>query len=191
MMRAIGSFLATAAIPIAIYLSFPPHRAVAGEFVDEMKIGVFNHDIAFLGHHKESGVDINLETLLASPDLLAIIGAPRPDLGVMVNSAGKTDQLYGGLTWTVGLAGGLFIADDGIFLSGSLGGAGNNGKLDGTWRDHKILGSNLLFRESAEFGYRLRSRYSLSLIVDHSSDGGLSDHNQGLTDAGARFGVMF
>ncbi len=164
---------------------------MAGDFVDEMKIGVLNHDVAFLGHHKESGVDTNLEALLASPELLAIVGAPRPDLGVTVNSAGKTDQLYAGLTWTVGLAGGLFSPDDGLFLSGSLGGAGNNGKLDGTWRNHKILGSNLLFRESAEFGYRFRSRYSLSLILDHSSDGGLSDHNQGLTNAGARFCVMF
>ncbi len=190
-MRAIGSFLATIAVPIAICSSLPPHRAMAGEFLDEMKVGVLNHDIAFLGHHKENGVDVNLEALLASPGFLAIIGAPRPDLGVMVNSAGKTDQVYGGLTWTVGFAGNLFVPDDGLFLSGSLGGAGNDGKLDGTWRNHKILGSNLLFRESAEFGYRFRSSYSLSLIVDHSSDGGLSDHNQGLTNAGARLGIMF
>ncbi|HXP95262.1 MAG TPA: acyloxyacyl hydrolase [Telmatospirillum sp.] len=180
-----------ATVLIAVILSASPRTAGAGEVIDEIKLGVLNHDVAFLGHHKENGIDTNIEALAISPDLLSIIGAPRPDIGISINSAGKTDQLYGGLTWIADLVEDVFLPKDGIYLGGSLGGSANDGKTDGTWRTHKSLGSALLFRESAEIGYRFHGSYNLSLIVDHSSDGGLSSRNQGLTNAGARLGIMF
>src|SRR5579862_7533788 len=46
-------------------------------FVDEVKAGVLAHDVSFLGHHTESGADVDLEMLFTSPDLLAILGSPR------------------------------------------------------------------------------------------------------------------
>jgi lipid A 3-O-deacylase len=188
-MRTISPIPAVITVSIAVCSSVLPQSATAGDFVDEIKAGVLNHDVAFLGHHKERGYDVNVEALLPSPDFFEIIGAPRPDIGISVNSAGKTSQLYGGLTWTADLAENLFRPDDGVFIDGSLGGAGNDGKAGGHWENHKALGSNLLFRESADLGYRFWQRYSLSLFADHSSDGGLSSRNQGLTNAGIRFGI--
>src|SRR3546814_14134530 len=43
--------------------------------------------------------DVNAEILFASPEFLSAIWSPRPHLGVDINTAGDTSQLYLGLTW--------------------------------------------------------------------------------------------
>jgi lipid A 3-O-deacylase len=122
--------------------------------IDEIKTGVLAHDVGFLGHHVETGPDVNIEMLFASPELLAVIGSPRPHIGADINTAGNTSDGYFGLTWGVDLVKNLFSPGDAVFLNGSLGGAYQDG-YEGTQSTRpppgrKLLGSPVLFRESAE-----------------------------------------
>ena len=57
--------------------------------------------------------------------------------------------------------------------------------------DRKLLGSRLLFRERVEAGYQLTPKVSLSVMLDPLSNAGLTAHNQGFTNVGARLGVTF
>ncbi|HEV7994713.1 MAG TPA: acyloxyacyl hydrolase [Stellaceae bacterium] len=171
----------------------PPLAALPApiRFVNEVKIGVLANDIAFLGRHVEAGTDVNLELLFDSPALLKVIGSPRPDLGMTINSAGETQRGYAGLTWGVTLIHSLLRPDDGIFLNGSLGGAYQDGYTNSPAPQRKELGSPVLFRESIELGYQATARLSLSAFIEHMSNADLAPHNDGMTDAGARIGIKF
>src|SRR3546814_3552649 len=58
-----------------------------------------SHDVSVLGSNEEKGIDVNAEILFASPEFLSAIWSPRPHLGLDINTAGDTSQLYLGLTW--------------------------------------------------------------------------------------------
>jgi len=161
----------------------PAAQAQSG-WIDEAKLGLTDHDIGFGDHHVERGPDINGEALFASPSFLDTVGAPRPDLGVSVNTAGRTSYAYAGLTWTV-------RPWRWLFAGFGLGGAVQDGQLDGSVPGHKSLGSRGLFRESVELGYQFTSALSLSLFLDHISNANLARHNQGLTNFGLRTGYRF
>jgi lipid A 3-O-deacylase len=187
--------VAPAALAIAALLLTPIRAAAQTGLIDEVKVGVLAHDVAFFTHHVESGTDINVELLFTAPDLLSVIGSPRPHLGADINTAGNTSDGYFGLTWGVTLLPGLIGGSDGVFLNGSLGGAVQDG-LTGTQTTvpppgRKLLGSIFLFRESLELGYQIAPMLSLSAIVDHISNANLAPRNAGITSAGARLGVMF
>ena len=167
-----------------------PARAADG-IVDEVKVGVLDHDIGIGGHHKEPGADINGEVLFTSPSFLNFIWSPRPHLGTDINTDGKTSQFYFGLTWRLLNFEQVFTGSDAIFLLGSLGGAVHDGHLHGGGSDDKQLGSRALFRESIDIGYQFVPRQSVSLFVDHISDAGLTSQNQGITNLGVRYGYGF
>jgi lipid A 3-O-deacylase len=154
-----------------------------------VRTGVFYHDAGIFGSRKEDGADLNLELRFGSPEFLAAIGAPRPHLGVHGNLAGDTSQLYFGLTWSFM----LWRTDggDGLFLDASLGGSAHNGDLDSNRTDRKDLGSPVLFRESLELGYRFGEVHSISVMLDHVSNAGLADRNEGLDNVGVRYGLKF
>ena len=184
---------AAAAVTIALLLT-PPPAAAQVKFVDEVKIGALSHDVGFLGHHVEGGADVNLEVLFTSPDFLAVIGSPRPHIGGDINTDGNTSDGYFGLTWGIMLIQNLFGAGDGIFANGSLGGAVHDASpLTGAVQPpgHKLLGSRILFRESAEIGYQINPQISVSAILDHISNANLAPRNAGITNAGARVGFKF
>ena len=88
------------------------------------------HDVTFLGRHVEKGADVNLEILFNSPDLLSVIGSPRPHIGADINTAGNTSDGYFGLTWGISLIQNLFNPGDSVFINGSLGGAVRTGSID-------------------------------------------------------------
>lgn len=188
--------VAPAALAVAALLLLAPIDAAAQtSIVDEVKIGALAHDVAFFTHHVESGTDVNVELLFTAPDLLSIIGSPRPHIGADINTGGNTSDGYFGLTWGMTLLPRLFGAADGVFLNGSLGGAVQDG-FTGTQTTvpppgRKLLGSTVLFRESAELGYQMTPTLSVSAIVDHVSNANLAPRNAGLTNAGARLGVKF
>jgi lipid A 3-O-deacylase len=161
-----------------------PAAHAQGPWLDEIKLGLDAHDIALGGDHKEPGADVNGELLFVSPPLLKVIGAPRPHLGVAVNTSGATSYAYFGLTWT----GSLF---ERAFVSGGLGGAVHDGQLTGTAQDRKQLGSRILFHEYAEAGYRITPVLSLSVFLDHMSNADLARHNAGMTNVGLRTGFKF
>lgn len=177
--------------PPAPLVAAPAPASPAPRLFDELKFGVLANDIAFLGRHVEAGTDVNFEMLFTPPDILQIIGAPRPDLGVTVNSAGKTQRGYFGLTWGITLIQSLFGTGGGVWVNGSLGGAVHNGYTNSPAFERKELGSPVLFRESLELGYQATPRFSVSGFIEHMSNAGLARHNDGMTDAGARLGVKF
>jgi len=174
-------------------LSFQPLPVnnAPGRIIDEVKAGGLAHDVTFLGRHVESGADVNLEMLFTSPDLLAIIGSPRPHIGADINTSGNTSDGYFGLTWGISVIQNLFSRGDSVFLTGSLGGAVQDGFELTAPPGRKRLGSPVLFRESAEVGYQMTPTISISAILDHISNANLAPRNAGITSAGARVGFKF
>jgi lipid A 3-O-deacylase len=161
------------------------------KLVDEVRLGVLRHDAGIFGDHKEPGVDFNGELLFVSPDFLKPIGAPRPDLGVLVNSAGATSQAYAGLTWSFTLLRGLASKEDSLFLDASLGGAVHDGSIRTDRFNRKSLGSRFEFRESLELGWRFTPAQSISAILTHISNANLGVKNEGMDDIGLRYGIKF
>lgn len=159
--------------------------------IDEVKAGVLAHDIGFLGDSIERGPDVNLEMLFTSPDLLAVLGSPRPHIGGDINTRGNTSDAYFGLTWGISLIQNLFTPGDYVFVNGSLGGAYQDGFIDNAPDRRKRLGSPVLFRESAEIGFQITPMISVSAILDHISNANLGQHNAGITSGGGRIGLKF
>ena len=191
----VASRVAAAVSIIAAGLLLPPASARAQvKFVDEVKLGALSHDVGFLGHHVESGTDVNIEMLFTPPEILGFLGSPRPHIGADINTDGNTSDGYFGLTWGIMLIQNLFQGGDGIFANGSLGGAIHDGSpLTGAVQPpgHKLLGSRILFRESAELGYAINPQVNVSAFLDHISNANLAPRNAGITSAGARLGFKF
>lgn len=164
--------------------------------VSELRGGILSHDVIFPDRHdlrwpnpfrndRESGVDINGEVLFTSPSFLEILFAPRPHVGMMINSAGDTNSLYTGATWD-----GQW--DSGVFLEGFLGMAVHDGKRRNGNPDRIEFGSRVLFRLGAELGWRYNDTHGISLIWDHMSNAGIiSSKNQGIDNIGIRYGYKF
>lgn len=190
LLRAALAVIVIAAAPLLL----PAPASAQVPFLDEFKIGALAHDVGFLGHHVEAGADVNLELLFTSPDFLSVIGSPRPHIGADINTAGRTSDGYFGLTWGIMLLQNFFQPGDGIFANGSLGGAIHDGDpLTGAQQPpgRKLLGSRILFRESAELGYAINPRINVSAFLDHISNANLAPRNAGITSAGARVGFKF
>jgi lipid A 3-O-deacylase len=171
-----------------------PSVGRADGFIDEVRLGVYEHDISLFGHQKESGIDTGAEILFPSPDFLSLIGGPRPVIGGLVNSKGETDQAYLGLTWTWDFWHGAFKDDDGFYVEGTLGGGWNDGLSaapPAEAQTRKSLGSSILFREDVDIGYRLTPSWSIALSYNHISNADLGNRNEGLNDLGGRIGFKF
>lgn len=168
-----------------------PQPAPPIKILDEAKVGLLDHDVGFLGHHKERGEDVNLEMLFASPNFLHWIWSPRPHLGADINGSGATSNYYAGLTW-----GGVFwrpgwSRGDGFFAYFSEGGSVNDGKILTTDPHRKSLGSHELFKEGLDLGYQLNDVINVSAFIDHISNAGLASKNEGITNIGMRVGYKF
>ena len=163
-----------------------------GSIVSEVRLGLYEHDASLGGHQKEHGEDINAEILFQPFDFL---WSPRLAIGGLVNDRGETDQAYLGLTWTWDFLHGILDDDDGLYVEGTLGGGWNNGKIDVTnlveAQERKSLGSNVLFREDIDLGYRINERWSIAFSYNHISNADLAKRNEGLNDVGARIGLRF
>lgn len=178
----------------AFFLTVAAASSPAGAqspLIDEAKVGVLAHDVGFLGDHTEGGADIVGEVLFTSPDLLRVIGAPRPAVGVSVNTAGDTSYAYADLNWT-----GKFWApadrpELGPYVSGFLGGAVHDGRLDTSGDGEKALGSRVLFHLGVALGYQLTSCNSVEAYFSHLSNADLASHNAGLNNVGLRTGFKF
>lgn len=161
------------------------------DVVSEVRVGILRHDIDFLGNGKESGADLNAEVLFGKLDIggqgdgfAGILLNPQPHLGIQVNTAGDTSQIYAGLTWRAYVMNNLWVA-------GSGGGAFHNGNTGQNRQSRKSLGSSVLFRLSGEIGYDISEDWSVSLYYDHESNAGFADSNEGLNNSGVRFGWRF
>jgi lipid A 3-O-deacylase len=152
--------------------------------LDEVDVGVLAHDVPIGDDHRENGVDINGEALFVSPGFLAPIWAPRPTLGVTVNTIGKNSWVYWGLTWTVPIW-------SQFFGNLGLGGAIHDGPDSSVARDHIGLGTRVLFHESLELGYHITPIWNAGIYLEHVSNADLGSHNPGITDLGFRVGYSF
>jgi lipid A 3-O-deacylase len=174
---------------------------VADGIIDEVIIGVFEHDAELIAPNHEGGIGYNGEIRFFTPGFMKIIGEPRPTLGVTyATDQPGTDQVYGGLTWTIDLSSG-FYTDIFFGLSKNNGnddriGVHSNGTSTGQPSAEKHLGCSELFRESIELGYRLgdRKEQAVSIMVSHSSTGEIlcnDRHNPGMDHWGLRYGYKF
>ena len=155
-----------------------------GGKVSEIRLGILIHDVGPFSSSEESGTDVNLEFLFNSSKYLERIWAPRPHLGLTLNSNDDTNQAYFGLTWE-------FDVWPHLFLGLSLGGSFHDGQTKTDRIDKKELGCKLLFRESLEVGYRFGNRHAITAYLDHLSNANLCDKNEGLENVGMRYGYRF
>jgi lipid A 3-O-deacylase len=165
-----------------------------------LKLGVLKHDVRFLGG-VEPGVDINPEVIFWSPIpdswaaevpwYLRFAVQPRPTIGGMINTAGATNQVYFGMTWSWLLASDVLNPGDGFTFGIFFGPGFNDGHLRPSGPDRKALGSHVLFRPAIELGYRIAPQYEVSVYADHVSNAGFARFNQSLNEVGGRFGIRF
>lgn len=152
----------------------------------ELRGGVLYHD--FMEH--ESGIDLNAEYLSrwAAFDLFipktSVQAIFRPHLGANLNLNGDTSFAYAGYSLTLNLT-------ERLFLEGSFGGMVHNGLSDDHSDDTLDLGCNVMFRESIAAGFRLTEHWNVSALVEHASNAGFCNANNGLTNAGVRIGYVF
>jgi lipid A 3-O-deacylase len=177
---------------LCLVLGTPMRPAHAqSSIIDEVKLGVLAHDVGFLGDSIEGGADLMGEVLFKSPDLLRIIGSPRPAVGVSVNTAGDTSYIYGDLSWTARLWHPSGDLETGPYVLGAVGGAVHDGRLDTATDDEKALGSRVLFHLAVGLGYQLTRVTSVEAYFDHLSNADLASHNAGLNNVGVRVGFKF
>lgn len=160
-----------------------------GGIISEVKLGLLEHDVSFFGHGKEPGRDINAELLFTSPDFLSAIFAPRPHLGVSINTAGATSLAYAGLTWSFYPFNGGAIGH--LWFSPFLGGALHNGELRTDDPNRKENGTRALFHLGGEVGIDVTEQVNVSIYYEHSSNANLGGHNEGINSAGVRLGWRF
>jgi hypothetical protein len=168
--------------------------AQAGMF-DEVRLGGFQHDTGLVGTHREPGADVGGELIFTSPDILKPLHAPRPLLGMLVNTAGRTSQVYAGFTDHITLGRDLLRDGDAVYLEGTLAAGVNDGKGDvrgtplaSSWKSHGIAFD---FHPALGIGYRIDPHWSLELAFSHTSNAGLGRYNDGMNDLGLWLGRHF
>ena len=199
-MRPLGARTAVLAGIAVAALLMPPAAHAQNLSYPEVKLGVLAHDVHFAGG-KEHGVDINPEVIFPSPiseTWLATLPGylrwalqPRGTLGAEFNTGKYTNQYYFGATWSWQLLSNVVLPSDGVTFGIFFGPSFNDGELRTSNPNRKSLGSNVLFREAFEFGYRINPVYQVSLMFDHTSNAGLAKENQSINDFGLRLGVRF
>ncbi len=152
----------------------------------EMRLGVYAHDPV---SPEKGSADFNGELLFdvfpADRSTLPGVLTPRLHAGATANFAGKTSQVYGGLTWT-------WDVTPQVFVEGGLGGAVHNGKTTLIVPPgFNAMGCGWGFHEQATLGYWISPAWSVMATVEHTSNTGLCKKNRGLTNAGLRIGYSF
>ena len=155
-----------------------------GGILSEVRLGVLDHDAGIIASDREDGYDVNVELLFASPALLRLLASPRPELGIVINSKGDTNQLYAGLAWT-------FDIPKFGFIEATFGGSRHDGGTKIRSTNKNNYGCKWAFRESVSLGVRLDRHQSVSIMLSHISNGGLCEHNDGLDNLGIRYGYRF
>ncbi len=155
-------------------------------WVSEVKAGALIHDVGVFGRSEEdTSANINGEILFnLKGRIWQLIWAPRPHIGLTINPSGDTSQAYTGLTWDFNTLGNGFGR-------WSMGAAVHDGEKQTNTLGKKELGSRVLFRFALEFGLRLTEHHSVSVILDHISNGDLKDENEGIDNFGVRYGYRF
>ncbi len=155
-------------------------------FGNEFRIGAGIHDI----ETHETGASVSGEFLSRWAALsfnfpgLDTPAALRPTVGGHLSLEGKTSYVFAGYTLSIELLAGFF-------MEGRFGGMLHNGELDSHKDDRVNLGCPVLFNEAFAMGYRFNDRWNMTTSLEHSSNGGICQPNNGLTNVNMRLGYMF
>jgi lipid A 3-O-deacylase len=151
----------------------------------EVRLGAFAHDVAF---PEQGSADINAELVFPRLPINLPAGwmflVPRPQIGVMANTVGKTSYVYAGVVWT-------FNVTERFFFEPIFGGSVHDGKTNVSAPGWGELGCRELFHTGISLGYRLTELWTLYATWDHISNARLCAHNIGNNDYGARIGYKF
>jgi lipid A 3-O-deacylase len=151
----------------------------------EARLGVYNHD----PFKREAGsVDINGELVFARLPIATAPGwefmVPRPTVGVMINTDGKTSYGYVAGTWTLDITRWLF-------LEPVVGAAVHNGELDTPDPTRESMGCRVLFHVGGNLGVHLGDHWSIIASWRHISDANLCARNNGIDGYGFQLGYRF
>jgi len=163
--------------------------------IDEIRLAYVNNlqdDHGDIVDGKE-GENAELEIVSSSPDLLNLIGSPRPYLMVSGNVSNDGVNFGGvGLLWRWEFA-------DGWAFEPGLGYIIHDGEIDNPFPDgtpqaaafsdeHQLLGSRDLFRTSLALEREFGERWATQLYYEHMSHGQILDQgrNQGMDFVGLR-----
>lgn len=171
--------------PLSASAEDKPEQGV-GSVVDQLRLGVYAHDLAFLGSSKETNApDINLEVLFRSPDWLDWLGSPNPNLGGSINTNGGTSLAHAGLAWN-------HVFYEWLFVEGSFGMAIHDGGLqENVNTNARAFGCRWAFHESLSLGVKLAEHHYVMATAEHMSNASLCDENDGITNAGLRYAYQF
>lgn len=183
--------VAVAALMVAAGLLLAPvasHRAMAGDFVHSLKLGVLAHDVPDLWSGfqvEQNSADINLEVQF-SPSVPVFGGTLRPAVGVSINTVGDTSHAYLDARWQI-------EGPSRLFFEIGLGAAVHDGETGGTGADPNLkwLGSRVLFHIPIEVGLHLDDHNDVSVYFEHTSNAYTQTDNEGLDRIGIRYGYRF
>lgn len=187
----------------ASVLAFALSAAGPADAAEELRVAVVHHnmrtDHGEWADPKEDGPNVEVELVYKSPDLLELLGSPRPYTMVSANTQGNTSFAAAGLYWRWEFA-------DGWALEPGFGYAIHDGERDiplafpdnspeatAFEASHQLLGSRDLFRTSIGLERELGRSFAIQLYYEHLSHGQILDkgRNQGLDEAGLRFIYRF
>lgn len=114
------------------------------------------------------------------------LARPRIHVGSVLSTAGETNQVYAGLSWTANVT-------ERFFLELGIGGTIHDGDLnDSDEGDGPKLGCRALFHEYAAAGYNVTDHWSVIAQVEHSSNAELCNgRNSGLSRVGMLVSYRF
>lgn len=168
----------------------------------EWRIGLVAHNIHPFGYgefqSREDGVNLEGELVGAPLRFLHAVWTPRPYAMVSANLGGHTSFAAAGFYWRIRLT-------KKWRLEPGLGVAVHDGELRnpypasdpraaGFQRDHQVLGTRLLFRDSLALERTIGVGRSVGLVLEHLSNGGdlFGNHdNESLNELGVRFSTTF
>lgn len=167
--------------------------------IDEVRFAIVDN----IQHEGEivdgkEGTNIEAEIVSSSPDLLNLIGSPRPYFMLSGNATGDGVNFAGvGVIWRWEFA-------DGWAFEPGFGYVVHDGERDNPFaddtpeaaafsRENQLLGSHDLFRTSLALEREFGSRYAMQLYWEHMSHGQILDQgrNQGLDYVGLRLLYRF
>ena len=156
--------------------------------LSEARFGVLAHGV---DEHESGSVDVNGEVLFNK--VYRLQGAwdyliPRFHLGGNLNTAGRTSDVYGGVTWQFPIYSRFFGE---LGFGGDLNDGDTRKVFPKTGNTDIRVGCVANFRESASLGYHLDDHWNLMAFAEHASNAGLCAHNEGITAIGARVGYVF
>ena len=183
-----ASDLPAASAPLPTFVSAPAAPASPYGILSEARFGVLAHGV---DEHEFGTVDVNGEVLFNK--VYHLQGAwdyliPRFHLGGNLNTAGRTSDVYGGVTWQFPIYRRFFGE---LGFGGDLNDGDTRLVFPKTGNTDIRVGCVANFRESASLGYHLDDHWNLMAFAEHASNAGLCAHNEGITAIGARVGYVF